>query len=284
MTQFGGNDVTLRSSVYRNFTKMTATALVAKLVLILFALSSFTVVAFGSQPTDNTNNSQILKEESCSSLKMSSYEQDGDEARAIAKTIPYFPFKGIPRFYDIGGFLSKPEVFQKIVDIFAARYDAIGIDAIAGLDARGFVLGPPIALALKKPFIMMRKKGKMPNCVESPAYDTEYGKRSGLCVQRDAIKKGDRVLIIDDLVATGGTLSSAIQLVQMLGGTVVECACVVELKMFIDPDESTGLPSRKKLFEGLKIGYVPIWGLISEDILTVEAKLPEGYVDDGEEH
>jgi hypothetical protein len=99
------------------------------------------------------------------------YVQDGPEAREIARVIPYFPFKNIPRFYDIGGFLSKPEVFQRIVDIFAARYSGIGIDSVAGLDARGFVLGPPIALALGKPFIMIRKKGKMPNCIESPPYE-----------------------------------------------------------------------------------------------------------------
>lgn len=77
------------------------------------------------------------------------YEQDGKEARHIAQYLPYFPFKNIPRFYDIGGFLAKPEVFQYIIDIFTARYSDIGIDAIAGLDARGFILGPPIALALK---------------------------------------------------------------------------------------------------------------------------------------
>jgi len=212
------------------------------------------------------------------------YEQDGDEARQIAQYLPYFPFKGIPRFYDIGGFLEKPTVFQQIVDIFVARYNEIGIDSVAGLDARGFILGPPIALALKKPFIMMRKQGKMPNSISSAAYSTEYGSRSGMTVQRDKIKKGDRVLIIDDLVATGGTLSSAINLVHMLGGEVVECACVVELKMFIDPSEESGLPSRTKLFSKQKIAHVPVWGLISEDVLTNEAKLPEGYVDDGEEH
>ena len=70
------------------------------------------------------------------------YEQDGEEARQIAQHVPYFPFKGIPRFYDIGGFLEKPEVFQRIVDIFVERYTDIGIDSIAGLDARGFILGP----------------------------------------------------------------------------------------------------------------------------------------------
>lgn len=154
----------------------------------------------------------------------------------------------------------------------------------SSLDARGFILGPPIALALKKPFIMMRKKGKMPNSISSDNYKTEYGNRAGLTVQRDKIKEGDRVLIIDDLVATGGTLSSAISLTKMLGGKVVECACVVELKMFIDPPADSGLPSRTKLFEELGHADVPVWGLISEDVLLNEAKLPEGYVDDGEEH
>jgi adenine phosphoribosyltransferase len=212
------------------------------------------------------------------------YEQDGAEARAIAAVVPYFPFKGIPRFYDISGFLSRPAVFQRIVDVFAARYAGVGIDCVAGLDARGFVLGPPIALALGKPFVMIRKKGKMPNCVESPPYECEYGKRGGMCCQKDAFKKGDRVLLIDDLVATGGTLSAGVSLIQMMGAICVECACVVELKMFINPPGGSGMPNRTKLFESLGFGDVPVWGLISEDILDVEAKLDENYVDDGEEH
>lgn len=170
------------------------------------------------------------------------------------------------------------------MDIFTERYHDLKVDIIAGLDARGFILGPPIALALKKPFIMMRKKGKMPNSVSSEDYKCEYGSRSGLTVQRDKIKQGQRVLIIDDLVATGGTLSSAISLVKMLGGIPVECACVVELKMFIDPPADSGLPSRTKLFKELGHHDVPVWGLISEDVLTHEAKLHENYVDDGEEH
>ena len=213
-----------------------------------------------------------------------SYEQDGPEAKEIAQYLPFFPFKGIPRFYDIGGFLYEPHIFQKIVDIFVTRYSSMAIDVIAGLDARGFILGPPIALALQKPFVMMRKKGKMPNSISSDDYNTEYGTRSGLTVQRDKIRTGQRVLIIDDLVATGGTLGSAITLVKLLGGVVVECACVVELKMFIHPSEESGLPSRSKLFETLGHSDVPIWGLISEDVLTNEAVLPENYVDDGEGH
>jgi len=130
----------------------------------------------------------------------------------------------------------------------------------------------------------MRKKGKMPNSISSSDYNTEYGSRSGLTVQRDKIPKDSRVLIIDDLVATGGTLGSAISLVKMLGGKVVECACVVELKMFIDPPSESGLPSRKKLFQDLGHDDVSVWGLISEDILQKQAELHDEYVDDGEEH
>jgi adenine phosphoribosyltransferase len=131
---------------------------------------------------------------------------------------------------------------------------------------------------------MMRKKGKMPNSISSVDYKCEYGQREGLTVQRDKIKQGDRVLIIDDLVATGGTLSSAMSLVKMLGGVVVECACVVELKFFIDPPEESGLPSRKKMLTQMGHDDIPIWGLISEEILNEQAELPETYVDDGEEH
>eukprot|EP01065_Artemidia_motanka_P030640 TRINITY_DN36692_c0_g1_i1.p2 TRINITY_DN36692_c0_g1~~TRINITY_DN36692_c0_g1_i1.p2 ORF type:complete len:237 (+),score=85.73 TRINITY_DN36692_c0_g1_i1:53-712(+) len=214
----------------------------------------------------------------------SRYEPDGPEAREIAKVIPYFPFKRLDRFYDISGFLARPDIFQKIVDIFTERYRELKIDAVGGLDARGFVLGPPIALALKKPFFMIRKKGKMPNTVASDAYDCEYGKRDGMCISRDAVKKGDRVLVIDDLVATGGTLSAGIQCVEMLGAEVVECACVVELRMFIDPPADSGLPSRTKLFESLGISKVPVWGLISEAVLTTAGDVGPDYKDDGEEH
>merc|ERR1719272_791900 len=214
------------------------------------------------------------------------YVQDGPEAREIAEVIPYYPFKGIDRFYDIGGFLKNPAVFQKIVDIFAERYgdDGLQIDAIGGLDARGFVLGPPIALALGKPFFMIRKSGKMPNSVQSAPYSVEYGKRDGLCIPKDAVTEGQRVLLIDDLVATGGTLAAGIQCVKALGGKVIECACVVELKLFIDPPADSPLPNRTKMFKSFGFEDVPIWGLISEDVLLNKAELAADYKDDGEEH
>ena len=115
---------------------------------------------------------------------------------------------GVPRFYDISGMTQNPEMFQLCVDIFVRRYSAMNIDAIAGLDARGFVLGTPIALALKKPFIMIRKSGKLPNAVTGSQYYKEYkgGNATGgdeLCISRTAIQPGNRVLVIDDLVATG---------------------------------------------------------------------------------
>ncbi len=117
-------------------------------------------------------------------------------------------FSGIDRFYDISGMVHDPETFQLCIDIFVRRYSMLEIDFIAGLDARGFVLGPPIALALKKPFVMIRKKGKLPNAVTGSQYFKEYkefGSVTGdeLCVSKTAVSLGKNVLVIDDLVATG---------------------------------------------------------------------------------
>ena len=195
------------------------------------------------------------------------YTQDGPEAQAIASVIPYYPFHGVPRFYDISGMTHNPEVFQLCIDVFVRRYKELGIDCVAGLDARGFVLGPPIALALKKPFIMIRKVGKLPNAVTGSQYYKEYQGANAaggdeLCISRTAIVPGARVLVIgktcisqsncslflccpliqflpihhlilfqDDLIATGGTLIAACDLLASVGATIVECACMVELKM-----------------------------------------------------
>lgn len=207
------------------------------------------------------------------------YSPNGPVARRIASVTPYFPFKGIERFYDIGGFLKDPEAFQLAIDVFAERYRNIEIDSICGLDARGFVLGPPIALALKKPFFMLRKKGKMPNSVAGKEYTKEYAGNDVLTIPRGSVKKGDRVLLIDDLVATGGTLCAGIELVKKLGGIPVECATVVEIKF---------LNARKK-FNDEGHEDVPIWALMDESILTLDGLKDAsidttGYVDDGEAH
>ena len=136
-----------------------------------------------------------------------------------------------------------------------------------------------VALALKKPFFMLRKKGKMPNTVTGEAYAKEYAGNDALSIPRGAVSKGDKVLVIDDLVATGGTLLAAIELIKKFEGKIVECACVVELK-FLDA---------RGAFDKKGHGDVPIWAMMSEDILTLDgladASIPtEGYVDDGEAH
>jgi adenine phosphoribosyltransferase len=194
------------------------------------------------------------------------YTTDGPEARKIASVIPYYPFHGVPRFYDISGMTHNPEMFQLCIDIFVKRYAGLNVDSVAGLDARGFVLGPPIALALKKPFIMIRKVGKLPNAITGEQYFKEYegtNKAGGdeLCMSRTATKPGDRVLVIDDLVATGGTLIAACNLLASQGATIVECACMVELK-FLE-----GYKKLQALHPDTKV-----WGLISEDVLTLEGK------------
>jgi len=161
-----------------------------------------------------------------------------------------------------------------VVDVFVARYRNFEFDSIFGFDARGFVIGPPIALALKKPFYMLRKKGKMPNSIAGQKYTKEYAGDDALCIQRNCVAEGDKVLLVDDLVATGGTLCAGIELIKLFKATVVECACIVEIK---------ALNARKK-FEDKGHSEVPIWGLISEDVLTLKGELPEDYVDDGEKH
>merc|ERR1719189_1555772 len=108
----------------------------------------------------------------------------------------------------------------------------------------------------------------MPNTIRSGGYETEYDKKDGLCIQRDAVRSGDRVVLIDDLIATGGTLCAGIELVKALGGKVVECACMVELKLLGGNDKVK------------TAGGGGAWSLLSEEVLTVRAELPEGYVDD----
>lgn len=193
--------------------------------------------------------------------------QDGPEAHQIASVIPYYPFHGVPRFYDISGMLSDPVAFQLCIDVFVRRYKDLNVDCIAGLDARGFVLGPPIALALKKPFVMVRKVGKLPNALTGAEYFKEYegaqvGGGDQLCISKKAVQSGNRVLVIDDLVATGGTLIASCDILKQAGAVIVECACIVELKML---GGYAKLQSRHP--------EVKVWGLISEDILQLEGKV-----------
>ncbi len=164
------------------------------------------------------------------------------DLRTAIRTIPNFPKDGI-MFRDITTLLQNPEAFRYAVAQFVERYKTQPIDAIVGIESRGFIFGAALAHELGKPFVLARKPGKLPGQKTRVQYDLEYGSDS-LEIHTDSLARGMKVIITDDLIASGGTLSACIQLVQELGATVHECACVVEL-----PE----LNGRKKL------GKIPVF-------------------------
>ncbi len=149
------------------------------------------------------------------------------DLRAYIRDVPDFPKPGV-LFKDIMPLLASPDAFAFAIAELAAHYSATGIDAVAAAEARGFVFAAPLALALKKPLVLLRKPGKLPGATHSFKYDLEYGSAE-LHVHTDAIRPGMRVLVIDDVLATGGTMAAACQLVARAGGAVVGCAFLIEL-------------------------------------------------------
>ncbi len=152
--------------------------------------------------------------------------EEFDLKKAI-REIPDFPKKGI-LFYDITTLLKDAKSFQRTIDIFGNRYIDRDIDAILAIDARGFIIGSALAYKLGKGIVLVRKTGKLPYKTVKASYKLEYGVDE-IEMHKDSIKKGDKVLIVDDLLATGGTASAAVQLVKKSGGKIVECAFVIEL-------------------------------------------------------
>ncbi|VAI47260.1 unnamed protein product [Triticum turgidum subsp. durum] len=146
------------------------------------------------------------------------------------RVVPHFPKQGI-MFNDITTLLLRPGVFKDALDMFVERYRGMGIAAVAGIEARGFIFGPAIALAIGAKFIPLRKPKKLPGEVISETYVLEYG-TDCLEMHVGAIEPRERVLIVDDLVATGGTLCAAINLLERAGADVVECACLIGLPKF----------------------------------------------------
>ncbi|XP_039007870.1 adenine phosphoribosyltransferase 5-like [Hibiscus syriacus] len=144
------------------------------------------------------------------------------------RVVPHFPKQGI-MFQDITTLLLDHKAFQHTIDIFVDRYRDMDISVIAGVEARGFMFGPSIALAIGAKFVPLRKPKKLPGEVIAEAYELEYG-TDCLEMHVGAIPPGERVIVIDDLVATGGTLSAAIRLLERVGAEVVECACVIGLR------------------------------------------------------
>ena len=131
-------------------------------------------------------------------------------------------------FRDITTLLSDPEGFKETIDLLAERYKDKNIDKVVGIESRGFIFGAPLAYLLNCGFVPIRKPGKLPYDVESEEYSLEYG-TDKIEIHKDALKTGDRILIIDDLIATAGTANAARNLVKRLGAEVVECAFIIEL-------------------------------------------------------
>jgi adenine phosphoribosyltransferase len=141
--------------------------------------------------------------------------------------IPDFPKKGI-LFRDISPLLRDPSSFSLVVDEFAKLIHPKDVDLFAGIESRGFPLACALSLRYNKGMIMIRKQGKLPGATHKIAYNIEYGKAT-MEIQNDAIKKGQRVFICDDLLATGGTAKAAAKLVEKIGGVVVGFAFIIEL-------------------------------------------------------
>ncbi|KAG2681481.1 hypothetical protein I3760_11G147600 [Carya illinoinensis] len=131
-------------------------------------------------------------------------------------------------FQDITTLLLDPKAFKDTIDLFVERYKGKNISVVAGVEARGFIFGPPIALAIGAKFVPLRKPRKLPGQVISEEYILEYG-RDCLEMHVGAVEPGERALVVDDLIATGGTLCAAMNLLECVGAEVVECACLIEL-------------------------------------------------------
>lgn len=159
-----------------------------------------------------------------------------EDLKAVIRSVPDFPKPGIV-FYDITTLLSRPEAFRRALDEMEAFLRRRGVNRIVAIDSRGFIFGGALADRLQVPFVPVRKKGKLPYTTIGAEYALEYGTDS-LEMHIDAVDKGDRVAVIDDLLATGGTLEASCRLVEQLGGQVVAVAVVIELSF---------LHGRKKL-------------------------------------
>ncbi len=159
-----------------------------------------------------------------------------DQLKQFIREVPDFPQPGI-NFYDITTLLKHPEGLRLTVDALAAMFNGEKVDLVLGVEARGFIFAPALALNLGAGFVPVRKPNKLPAETASIAYDLEYGQDT-LEIHRDAIVQGQRVIIADDLLATGGTARAVVDLVESLGGEVAGLAFIVELEF---------LPGRERL-------------------------------------
>ena len=159
-----------------------------------------------------------------------------DDVRAYIRTIPNFPEEGV-MFRDITSVLESADGLKIAIDEMQKCLDGVEFDKVAGLESRGFVFGMPIAYNMYKPFELIRKAGKLPGPTISESYDLEYG-QAEIEIHQDAIRPGQKVVVVDDLIATGGTTEAMIKLVESLGGEVAGLLFLMELK---------GLKGRERL-------------------------------------
>lgn len=171
-----------------------------------------------------------------------------ESIKSKIRTIPHWPKRNI-MFRDITTLLKSPDGLKETIDLLHERYVNKKIDIVIGIEARGFILGAPLAYLLGCGFVPVRKPGKLPAECESEEYSLEYGKDK-VEIHKDAINKADRVLIVDDLLATGGTISATRNLVKKLEGEIVECAFVIELPDLNGRDKIKG----ENIFSIVKFG------------------------------
>lgn len=171
-----------------------------------------------------------------------------DRIRGAVRDVPDFPKPGIV-FKDITPILGDPTLFGETIRVFVDRYRPMRIDKVAAMESRGFIFGAPLAAAIGAGFVPLRKHGKLPHTTLAESFTLEYGEET-LEIHTDAIRAGERVLVIDDLLATGGTAAAAASLVEKTGGKVVELAFLIELAF---------LKGRERL------DHVPVYAIVRFD-------------------
>jgi adenine phosphoribosyltransferase len=188
------------------------------LQIFALAFANFPFANFACEECSHQSLENIIQE---SSTRHSTWILD------YVHPVADFPKAGI-QFQWYAHLLREPEAFARAINEFAERYRHAGVEAIAGLDSRGFIFGATLAYELKVPFVLIRKPGKLPGNVEKIDYELEYG-RNSFEIERDSFHLGQKVLVIDDVLATGGTVAAACALVERLGAEVIEVACLIEL-------------------------------------------------------
>jgi len=161
--------------------------------------------------------------------------------RAI-RNVPDFPKPGI-QFKDITPVLADAKLFAGAIDLLTERFKPGSVDAVVGIDARGFIFAAAAAVKLQAGFVPVRKKGKLPYQTIEQDYALEYG-HATVAIHTDALKPGSRVLLVDDLLATGGTAAAAVALVKKLGGEILEAGFLIELKFLNGREKLSGIPIR----------------------------------------